>query len=70
MDVRSLWLQAERRDFGLRAAKVAGEKNVADLGTKAHPERRFLELRTMSGLIDRTEIDENTEFQADAISAD
>ena len=70
MDVRALWLQAERRDFGLRVAKVAGEKNVADLGTKAHPERRFLELRTMSGLIDCTEIDENTELQADAISAD
>ena len=70
MDVRALWLQAERRDFGLRVVKVAGEHNVADLGTKAHPERRFLELRTMCGLLDCAEIDESVEMQAHAITAD
>jgi hypothetical protein len=62
MDVRALWLQAERRDQGLIAKKVPGAQNYADLGTKAHPVNRFLELRSMLGIVDCKEIDDRREI--------
>ena len=50
LDTRALWIQAELRNHGLTTRKVPGEKNLADLGTKAHPAKRFLELRAMMGI--------------------
>ena len=57
LDIRVMWLQQERRDNGLVIAKVPGEENVADLGTKAHPRGRFLKLREMACITDCSEID-------------
>ncbi len=69
MDVRALWLQAERRDHGLTTRKVPGEKNIADLGTKAHPVGRFLELRDMMGIVDCEQIDDVKEIEACCVQA-
>ena len=52
LDVRALWLQAERRTEGLRVLKVPGERNPADLGTKALPRARFEMLRKLVGIED------------------
>jgi len=57
LDIRSLWLQQERAERGLVVAKIPGASNVADLGTKAHPRGRFLELRAMAKIEDCSEID-------------
>ena len=58
LDVRVLWLQQERGQFGLKVHKVAGERNPADLGTKAHGVARFLALREMSGVVECPEMDD------------
>jgi hypothetical protein len=58
LDVRVLWLQQERGQFGLKVRKVAGERNPADLGTKAHGVARFLVLREMSGIVECPEMDD------------
>ena len=58
LDVRVLWLQQERGQFGLKVRKVAGERNPADLGTKAHGVARFLALREMSGIVECPEMDD------------
>ncbi len=58
LDVRVLWLQQERGQFGLKVRKVAGERNPADLGTKAHGVARFLTLREMSGIVECLEMDD------------
>jgi hypothetical protein len=58
LDVRVLWLQQERGQFGLKVRKVAGERNPADLGTKAHGVARFLALREMSGIVECLEMDD------------
>ena len=64
LDVRALWVQADRRDPGLITKKVLGENNVADLGTKAHPVTRFVQLRDMCGIVDCGKIDEHEEIEA------
>ena len=56
LDVRALWLQAERAKNGLIVRQVAGEKNPSDLGTKAHPVARFILLRKMCGSVDCEEV--------------
>ena len=57
MDVRALWIQAERREHGLRVFKVPGERNPADLGTKAHTRARFELLRDLAGIVGCAEVD-------------
>ena len=69
LDTRALWIQAERRDHGLTTRKVPGEKNLADLGTKAHPAKRFLELRAMMGIVDCKQIDNTKEIEACSVEA-
>ncbi len=61
MDERALWLQQEREKNGLKIRKVAGERNPADLGTKAHPQARFDLLKRLCGIADCSEIDLATE---------
>jgi hypothetical protein len=63
LDVRALWIQQERHN-GLRTRKVAGERNPADLGTKAHPAARFVELRNMVMLADCSAIDGEVEMES------
>ena len=58
MDVRALWIQQERTVNNLKVTKVAGERNVADLGTKAHPRTRFEQLRDMASIVDCSRIDD------------
>ena len=67
LDVRALWLQAERRDHGLITKTFPGEEHLADLGTKAHPVTRFVQLRDMCGIVDCGKIDEHEEIDAMAI---
>jgi hypothetical protein len=67
LDVRALWLQAERRDFGLIAKKVLDEENLADLGTRAHPVARFKKLRDMCGIVGCSKVDEHKEIKAMAV---
>ncbi len=50
LDVRSLWLQAERRDHGLATKKVPGENALAALGTKAHHVPRLLQPGVIGGI--------------------
>jgi hypothetical protein len=69
MDVRALWIQAERRDHGLVIRKVPGAQNYADLGTKAHPPGRFLELRDMLNIVDCRKIDAESEIEACSVQA-
>jgi hypothetical protein len=69
MDVRALWIQAERRDNGLVTRKVPGEFNYADLGTKGHPAPRFLTLRRMLNIVDCRQIDDETEIEACSVQA-
>ena len=69
LDTRALWIQAERRDHGLTTRKVPGEKNLADLGTKAHPAKRFLELRDMMGIIDCARMDRVAIIEACSVEA-
>ena len=59
----------QERHRGLKIKKIAGELNVADLATKDHPERRFLELRAMARMVDCSNIDEYIEHEANAIEA-
>ena len=66
LDVRSLWVQQERH-HGLKIKKVTGADNVADVCTKDHPESRFLQLRTMAGMVDCAHIDKYSEHEANAI---
>ena len=70
MDVRTLWLQAERRDHSLTTRKVPGEKNIADLGTKAHPMTRFLELRGMPNIVGCRQIDVEKEIEPCSVQDD
>ena len=60
LDVRALWLQQEREKNGLKVRKVPGERNPADLGTKAHPVARFEYLKQLCGLVDCGAIDRAT----------
>jgi hypothetical protein len=69
LDTRALWIQAERRDHGLTTRKIPGEKNLADLGTKAHPAKRFLELRDMMGIIDCARMDRVAIIEACSVEA-
>jgi hypothetical protein len=69
MDVRALWIQTERRDHGLVTRKVPGAQNYADLGTKAYPPGRFLELRDMLNIVDCNEIDDEKEIEACSVQA-
>ena len=59
VDVRALWLQAEREKHQLILKKVAGERNPSDLGTKVHGKARFEALVGMAGFVDCGEIDDN-----------
>ena len=59
LDVRALWLQAEREKHQLILKKVAGERNPSDLGTKVHGKARFEALVGMAGFVDCGEIDDN-----------
>ena len=52
LDIRALWVQQERFRGNLSVRKVVGLKNVADLGTKAHPRARFVLLRDVIGYRD------------------
>ena len=70
LDTRALWIQAERRDHGLTTRKVPGEKNLADLGTKVHPAKRFLELRDMLGIVDCKRMDRSTIIEACSVEQD
>ncbi len=67
LDVRALWLQAERRDHGLVTKKGPAENNLADSGTKAHPVTRFVHLRDMCGIVDCDKIDEHVQIEAMAL---
>lgn len=69
LDTRSLWIQAERRDHGLVTRKVPGERNLADLGTKGHPAKRFLELRDMLGIVDCRSMDRESVIGACSVEA-
>jgi hypothetical protein len=69
MDVRALWIQAERRDNGLATRKVPGVQNFADMGTKAHPGTRFLALRSMLNVVDCKQIDLEKEIEACSLQA-
>ena len=53
LDVRALWLQAEREKHQLILKKVAGERNPSDLGTKVHGKARF---EALVGIIDDNEL--------------
>ena len=68
LDIRSLWLQQERSERGLMVSKIPGASNVADLGTKAHPRGRFLELRSMARIEDCSEIDLHEHVAVTAVS--
>jgi hypothetical protein len=69
LDVRALWLQQEREKNGLKVRKVAGERNPADLGTKAHPQARFDLLKQLCGIADCSEIDSATEVGIHSIES-
>ena len=69
LDVRALWLQQEREKNGLKVRKVPGERNPADLGTKAHPVARFELLKQMCGITDCSTIDRAQEVGIHAIEA-
>ena len=66
LDVRALWIQAERRDQGLITRKVPGAQNLPDLGAKTHPVARFLELRDMLGIMDCKAIEDLKEIEVAA----
>jgi hypothetical protein len=70
LDTRALWIQAERRDHGLTTRKIPGEKNLADLGTKAHPAKRFLEWRDMMGIVDCKRMDMSPIIEACSVEQD
>ena len=69
LDVRALWIQAERRDRGLQVRKIAGIVNPADLGTKAHTVERFRMLRDLAGITDCARIDDFAELETAAVEA-
>ena len=69
LDVRALWLQQEREKNGLKVMKVPGERNPADLGTKAHPAVRFELLKQLCGITDCSAIDRAMEVGIHAIEA-
>ena len=69
MDVRALWIQVERRDHNLVTRKIPGAQNLADLGTKAHPVNRFLELRAMMNIVDCKAIDDQGEIEACSVQS-
>ena len=57
LDVRVLWLQAEREHHDLVVLKVPGDRNPSDLGTKSHAQKRFEMLRELVGIKCCKEID-------------
>ena len=69
LDVRALWLQQEREKNGLKVKRVPGERNPADLGTKAHPVARFELLKQLCGITDCSAIDRAMEVGIHAIEA-
>ena len=66
LDVRVLWLQAERERFDLVIYKVPGDRNPADLGTKSHTQVRFEMLRDLVGIKCCAELDD---YQAASVSS-
>jgi len=64
-----LWAQQERHN-GMKIKKEPGATNLADLGTKAHPQNRFEELRSMVGMIDCSRVDDFTPLSACAVQCD
>ena len=68
LDVRSLWLQAEREHHSLLANKVAGERNPAYMGTKVHPRSRFEALVRMAGFSDCAEVDQVESVSVSCVS--
>ena len=70
IDVRSLWLQAERELHGMVVCKTPGEQNPADLGTKVHGRKRFEYLRELVGIVDCSVVAERPLNEIAALSWD
>ena len=51
LEVKTLWIQKLVEDGILHITKVAGEKNVADIGTKILPASRMRALKEMLGIM-------------------
>ncbi|CAK0790328.1 unnamed protein product, partial [Prorocentrum cordatum] len=69
LDVMALWIQQERKVRGLIVKKESSEKNVADLGTKAHAGARFECLRGLAGIVDSSEMDKHKALEACSVAA-
>ncbi|CAK0881727.1 unnamed protein product, partial [Prorocentrum cordatum] len=61
LDVGALRIQQGRKVHGLDVKKESGEKNVADLGAKAHPVASFEYFRELAGVVDCGEMDKHKE---------
>ena len=70
IDVRSLWLQAERELHGMVVCKTPGEQNPADLGTKVHGRVCFQYLRELVGIVDCSVVAERPLNEIAALSWD
>ena len=53
MEARGLWLQQQVKGKELEVWKVAGQNNVADLGTKPLKKKRFIELLNIIDMRDK-----------------